>query len=132
MINRLKEVRKKLQLTQAHTAEAAGVTRETWGRYESGKLPVTVKALCVLAERGGDVHYILTGEPTPVLNADEKELLMLFRSSSVTGKAAAIGALQGASAKSIVANSRGGFAIAGGNTSIKIGKVHNYKDDNDN
>lgn len=57
--------------------------------------------LAGLALSGGDIVYVLTGdcgvESPRALTPDEQELLSLYRSAPLAGKAAAIGALQGVS-----------------------------------
>lgn len=37
---KIREARKALKLTQAESAEAAGVSRRSWIRYESGDVPM--------------------------------------------------------------------------------------------
>jgi transcriptional regulator with XRE-family HTH domain len=59
---RLKEIRKKMKLTQAQAAEICGVRQETWSRYEKGTLSPGMDVLAAIAAAGGDVNYILTGE----------------------------------------------------------------------
>lgn len=62
---RLKETRKNMELSQAAIAEICGISRETWSRYESGKLLPGMDVLAALAIKGADVQYILTGMRTP-------------------------------------------------------------------
>lgn len=100
---RLKEARKALGLSQSEAADLVGITREHWGRCEREIAVPGGEVLAALARAGADVNYILTGQrssaapaPTPALTADEREMLTLFKSATLTGKAAAIGALQGA------------------------------------
>ena len=98
---RLKEARKALGLNQSEAADLVGITREHWGRCEREVAVPGGEVLAALAVAGADVNYILTGRrnaaaPAPALTADEREMLALFRSATLTGKAAAIGALQGA------------------------------------
>jgi len=59
--DRLREERSRLGLSQAALADACAVTRETWSRYESGKLAPGMEVLAALAGAGVDVLYILTG-----------------------------------------------------------------------
>lgn len=57
---RLREERERLKLTQASAAEAVGVRREMWARYEAGTEPgagVLIRAV----EAGFDVIYVLVG-----------------------------------------------------------------------
>lgn len=100
---RLKEARKALGLSQSEAADLVGITREHWGRCEREVAVPGGEVLAALARAGADVNYILTGQrssaapaPAPALTADEREMLALFKSATLTGKAAAIGALQGA------------------------------------
>lgn len=58
---RLKEERKRLKLTQAAAGTIAGVTRETWTRYEAGAVSPGMEALEAFALAGADVQYVLTG-----------------------------------------------------------------------
>ncbi|KAA6195493.1 helix-turn-helix transcriptional regulator [Pseudomonas lactis] len=58
---RLKEERKRLKLTQAAAGAVAGVTRETWSRYEAGAVAPGMEALEAFALAGADVQYVLTG-----------------------------------------------------------------------
>lgn len=52
-------------------------------------------------DRGADIQYVVTGNRSDMaLTPDERELLALFRAASLVGKAAAIGALQGATGTS--------------------------------
>lgn len=64
IFERLKEIRKELRLNQAQIAEICGVSRETWSRYESGKLSPGMEVLAAIAAAGADVQYILTGTRT--------------------------------------------------------------------
>lgn len=59
---RLKEERKRLKLTQAAASAIAGVSRETWSRYEGGAVSPGMEVLVAFALEGADVQYILTGE----------------------------------------------------------------------
>lgn len=59
---RLKEERKRLKLTQAAASAVAGVSRETWSRYEGGAVSPGMEVLVAFALEGADVQYILTGE----------------------------------------------------------------------
>lgn len=58
---RLKEERKRLKLTQAAASSIAGVTRETWNRYEGGAVSPGMEVLEAFALAGADVQFILTG-----------------------------------------------------------------------
>lgn len=58
---RLREERKRLKLTQAAASSIAGVTRETWSRYEGGAVSPGMEVLEAFALAGADVQFILTG-----------------------------------------------------------------------
>lgn len=93
---RLKEVRGKL--TQADFADQLGIARQSIRRYEMGeRLPDALTLFRIMSKFGADPAWILTGEGAePALSEDERQLLTLFRSATLTGKMAAVGALQGA------------------------------------
>ena len=59
---RLREERKRLKLTQAALAEMTGLTRKTQSLYDRGERNPNTLYLQILAERGADIHYILTGQ----------------------------------------------------------------------
>lgn len=93
------------QLSQAEFAARLGVDRKTVGTWERGeRLPDTRALLGLWSEFGADPAWVLTGAGfAPATTADERELLVLYRSAPLAGKAAAIGALQGvASAKVVI------------------------------
>lgn len=58
---RLKEERLRLGLSQQDAADACGVSREMWGKYERGKGVPGGEVLFSFASRGADINYILTG-----------------------------------------------------------------------
>lgn len=92
--------RERLGLSQPAMADAGRVTMRSQRNYEKGERFPDAAYLSAIADTGADIRYIVTGErdgPAPeTLTADERELLTLFRAATLTGKAAAIGALQGA------------------------------------
>jgi len=59
---RLRAARTELDLTVEAAAEAAGVTRKTWERYEKGGNDPQASSLTFLLDRGIDAHWLLTGE----------------------------------------------------------------------
>jgi len=88
-------------------AEAVGVTREHWGRYERGMSMPGGEVLAVLAAKGIDINYILTGqrvgeEPAPAPPKyvppppDEEWLLDAYRHSSTEVRAVIMGATKAA------------------------------------
>ncbi|TDK65999.1 helix-turn-helix transcriptional regulator [Sapientia aquatica] len=68
--NCLKEERKRLGLTQANAAELVGVNRETWGRYESGKIMPGTEVLIAFTYAGADANYLLTGNRSGVISTN--------------------------------------------------------------
>lgn len=93
---RLRDVRGRL--TQAAFADQLGLERKTVGRYEAGeRAPDALALLRLMAEFDVDPAWVLTGKGfAPTGTEDERELLALYRSAPLTGKMAAVGALQGA------------------------------------
>ncbi|WP_290500001.1 helix-turn-helix domain-containing protein [Alcanivorax sp.] len=93
---RIREVRG--NLTQARFAQELGIERKTVGRYESGdRIPDALALLRLQAAFGADPAWILNGTGGGLdLSDDERELLSLYRSAGLSGKMAAVGALQGA------------------------------------
>lgn len=123
--SRLAEEREKLWATQQEAADFFEISRVTWGQCERGNATPSGEVLAGLAQRGADVLYILTGQRSsvePALTADERELLGLFRSATLTGKAAAIGALQGAAGAGAPAPK---INIAGGVSGQVADVIHN-------
>lgn len=59
--DRILEERKQQKWSQQAAADAAGIRREMWARYEAGAEP-GAKALAGMAAAGVDVLYILTGQ----------------------------------------------------------------------
>lgn len=117
---RLKFERERLGFGQAELAEACAVTPRSQRNYESGERMPDAAYLSMAIVAGVDVIYVLTGDraSTSSLTRDEQELLALYQSATLAGKAAAIGALQGVASsesgkqvKKIVV--RGGQRIAG-------------------
>lgn len=92
------------QMTQAEFAGRLGVHRKTVERWESGeRIPDGESLLGLKREFGVDPGWLLTGEgdrpSASTLTPDEAELLALFRAAPLAVKAAAIGALQGGTAR---------------------------------
>lgn len=101
--DRLFAERERLGLSQPAMADAARVTMRSQRNYEKGERFPDASYLAAIAAAGADIRYIVTGErdgPAPeALTVDERELLALFRAAPLAVKAAAIGALQGGTAK---------------------------------
>ncbi|MCG9079449.1 hypothetical protein [Laribacter hongkongensis] len=96
---RLREERERLRLNQTAFAATGGVTKKTQMLYEAGERFPDVRYLAAVHEIGCDVQYVVTGRrdalPAEILAPDESQLLALFRAAPLTGKMAAVGALQG-------------------------------------
>ena len=116
---RLAEERARFFATQQDAADYFGVSRVTWGQCERGNATPSGEVLAGLAQIGADVLYILTGQRSTAegsqINADEQELLALFRAAPLAVKAAAIGALQGAAA---------GVTLLQKGAGVQIGLAH--------
>jgi len=97
---RLKDERKRLGLKQTEMSALAGVSRETWSRYESGGIGPGVEVLVAIAAAGADVQYVLTGRRgvpamteeqeragyrVEVLSPSESQALAALRASGVLG-----------------------------------------------
>ncbi|MCX8650044.1 helix-turn-helix transcriptional regulator [Gilliamella sp. B2776] len=119
---RLKEERKRLRLSQGDIADTCGISREMWGKYERGIAVPGGEVLASLAISGANIQYILTGHKSQEneINADEYELLNMYRNAPLSIKAAALGALTAGTAQQAGVNIsnntiRGEGQIAGGN-----------------
>lgn len=79
---RVQSERKRLALSQQAAADAAGIRREMWAKYEAGAEP-GAKALAGMVLMGVDVIYILTGQldqsAASPLAQDEAVLLDSYR-----------------------------------------------------
>lgn len=97
---RLKNELKRLGVKPADAAKAIGES-DSQGLRDvlGGRKRLTAEMLASLGKTGVNVLHVLFDDsvppPSEVLSADERQLIALFRSASLTGKAAAIGALQG-------------------------------------
>ncbi|OCG60220.1 helix-turn-helix domain-containing protein [Gilliamella sp. Nev3-1] len=100
-VNRLKEERKRLKLTQVDMALICGISREMWGKYERGIAIPGGEIFAALAIAGVNVQFILTGERQSglILSREEKELIELYRNAPLAIKAAALGALTAGTAQ---------------------------------
>ncbi|EAA7554963.1 XRE family transcriptional regulator [Salmonella enterica] len=112
---RLREERERLGLSQPAMGEIGGVKKLTQLNYEKGERSPDAAYLCAISKFGADIQFIVTGVRSSVaLNADEQELLSLFRKSPIAVKAAALAALTaGSSASGSVNVSGSGNRVAG-------------------
>ena len=134
---RLKAERERLGLTQTEFAALGGVGRKTQFNYEAGERAPDAVYLAAVQRAGVDVLYVVSGEhaggvaPAPTLSPDEVELLQLFRAAPLAVKAAAIGALSSADARSArpqpaspirqVNNAPHGIQVGAGKVVVKKG-----------
>lgn len=121
---RLREERERLGLNQAEFGAVGGVKKLAQINYEKGERHPDSAYLAAIAAAGADVLYILTGQregPAALaLSAEEQTMLDYFREASKEVRRAALGALLGASAQTMVSGH--GQNIVG-NNAIQIGSV---------
>lgn len=72
---RIRAVRSARSWSQQQAAEATGVRREMWAKWEAGAEP-GAKALAAMAANGIDVLYILTGQRLTGARRDEGEFML--------------------------------------------------------
>lgn len=105
-------------MSQTAFAERGGVTKKTQMLYEGAERFPDAAYLAAIAQIGADIQYIVTGIRSDMaLTPDERQLLALFRSAPLTGKMAAVGALQGAlssGSKQVVHGNVTGQVVEGG------------------
>lgn len=87
---RLREVRQRLQLTQAGMAERLGVPTVTYRSYESGRSEPPVSIFAKLLRVGADAHYVVLGAAITELLPDRVDWDLLAEVAQL------IGALSGA------------------------------------
>jgi len=92
---RIRAERDRLGLSQQKAADAAGVRREMWARYEAGSEP-GANVLAAIATAGADILYIVIGQRGGTLSAEEQTLLTYYRDAELAVRKAAMGALLGA------------------------------------
>lgn len=94
--DRLREERKRLELSQDAMAAAGGVQRLSQINYEAGKRSPDWDYLALVAAAGVDVQYVLTGKVSSAeLSADEDELLRGYRCLDIRGKVSVLGMVDG-------------------------------------
>ncbi|MDP3579123.1 helix-turn-helix transcriptional regulator [Methyloversatilis sp.] len=73
---RLEEERKRLELNQDDAALIVNRRRQAWAAWERGETSPDARELDLLAARGFDVVFLLTGDRSPeLLSRDESQLL---------------------------------------------------------
>lgn len=112
---RLREERTRLGLSQAALGDIGGVRKQAQLNYEKGERTPDAAYLSAISRFGADVQFIVTGvKSSEVLDADEQQLLSLFRNAPLAIKAAALAALTaGTSASSSINVSGQGNRVAG-------------------
>lgn len=112
---RLREERTRLGLSQAALGDIGGVRKQAQLNYEKGERTPDAAYLAAISRFGADVQFIVTGiKSSEVLDADEQQLLSLFRNAPLAIKAAALAALTaGTSASSSINVSGQGNRVAG-------------------
>jgi len=83
--DRIREERERLGWSQQAAANAVGVRREMWAKYEAGSEP-GAKVLSGMVAAGMDVVYVLTGQRTQsiapaFLSPSDRELLNDFHAA---------------------------------------------------
>lgn len=88
--DRFRQIRKELKLTQIAMAEKMGVSLKTLQRYEKGTTPPTTDTLKSVAALGGDLHWLVTGNPTDNPGCTQVKTGVVFlvatRVFSITGE----------------------------------------------
>lgn len=80
--DRLREERKKLDLSQREFSKLAGVTAQAQFKYEHNKILSRANYFVNINSIGIDVNYVLFGvKGELVRNEEERKLLHLFRTS---------------------------------------------------
>lgn len=109
--------------SQGQAAELFGVKRETWSRYETGKIEMGQDVFRRFVSAGADSDFITTGRRSvnkspanDAITEDEKELIELFRAAPLVLKAAVIGALH--SGSSVLPNGHSGHHVLIGDVSV--------------
>lgn len=89
---RLREERLRISMQQVDLAEHCGVSRRALSTWEKGEQTPNAAALSVMADKGIDVLYVVTGqhvgESEATLAPAERALLQAWRDSNDKGRAA--------------------------------------------
>lgn len=97
---RLKEERERLGLSQLAFGELGGVKKLAQHNYEKGDRYPDALYLSALAKFGIDIQYVVTGERSAsVMAQDETRLIELYRAAPVVVKAAVLSALTNGSSQ---------------------------------
>jgi transcriptional regulator with XRE-family HTH domain len=97
--NRLRDERKRLNLSQEDFAALGGVKKGAQFNYENGSRSPDAAYLAAIAKAGVDVKFLLTGSPSSKhFSPDETELLAAFRRLDEKNKARLLGLAEGMAA----------------------------------
>ena len=94
---RIKEERKRLGYKkQDDIADACGISRESWGKYERGLTMPSGEVLLALAGLDMDIQYVLTGKSYKrELSPQERMILSAWHQASLTAQKEAMAVLSG-------------------------------------
>lgn len=94
---RIKEERKRLGYKkQDEIADACGISRESWGKYERGLTMPSGEVLLALANLNMDIQYVLTGKSySRGVSPQEQMVLSAWHQASATAQKEAMAALAG-------------------------------------
>ncbi len=83
---RIKEERKRLGYKkQDEIADACGISRESWGKYERGLTMPSGEVLLALANLNMDIQYVLTGKSySRGMNPQEQMVLSAWHQASAS------------------------------------------------
>jgi len=108
MGNRIREERERMGWSQQAAANAVGIRREMWAKYEAGSEP-GAKALAGMTAAGVDIIYILTGKrqtETQPISTDDHALLQDFHAAPVQVREGVKTALSAFSPQSVTSRNR--------------------------
>ncbi|QRX82287.1 helix-turn-helix domain-containing protein [Glaciimonas sp. PAMC28666] len=92
---RLKEERERLGYNQIEFAAIGGASNRSQIDWEKGKQVPNAEFLALIADKGADVQYVLTGKSsTTALAEDENELLVKYRGLNAREKSQLLGILE--------------------------------------
>ena len=101
-MNRMRELRKKLNITMKQLGEMVGVSESTISFYETGRHEPDLKTITVIADiLGTSVDYMIghdTNECT--FNAEENEIVELYKRMNDIGKKTAMNTIRALAAYS--------------------------------
>ncbi|MEH6784087.1 MAG: helix-turn-helix domain-containing protein [Alcanivorax jadensis] len=110
-------------------ARDMGVARNTiYNWMEKGNVPLN-RLAALGGVMGMDVVYVVTGQHSgSSLSAEESEMLALYRAATLSGKMAAVGALQGAASAESKGIGGNQVVVKGDGNKVAGGGYHRYGD----